>query len=244
MGNFQGGRGGDRGGDKRGGFGGRGGDRGGRPSFGGGSRFGGGAPRHGGGDRGGRPSFGGRDDRSVSLHRVNCDECDKSCEVPFKPTHGKPVFCDDCFKGKRDEDDREGRRDSDFGGFKKDFGGDKSFRSEKPRPSMDDEIKRQMVDMNAKIDRLVFAMEKLTGIKNEVSFSDKEAILVQKKKEQKPKEKTIERPSIKEVVSTAVASQKESAKKAVAKKAVAKKVAVKKTATKKVAAKKVVKKKK
>ncbi len=228
MGNFQGGRGGDRGGDRRGGFGGgRGGDRG-------GSRFGG-------GDRGGRPSFGGRDDRSVSLHRVNCDECHKSCEVPFKPTHGKPVFCDDCFKGKRDEDDRGGRRDSDFGGFKKDFGGEKSFRSEKPRPSMDDEIKRQMVDMNAKIDRLVFAMEKLTGVKNEVSFSDKEAILVQKKKEQKPMDvKKVERPSIKEVVSSAVASKKEVVKKAPTKKA----VVAKKAATKKVAAKKAAPKKK
>lgn len=221
MGNFQGGRGGDR----RGGFG------GGR----GGSRFGG-------RDRGGRPSFGGRDDRGGSMHRVNCDECGKSCEVPFKPTHGKPVFCDDCFKGKRD---------ADFGGFKKDFGGEKSFRSEKPRPSMDDEIKRQMVDMNAKIDRLVFAMEKLTGVKNEVSFSDKEAILVQKKKEQKPMDvKKVERPSIKEVVSSAVASKKEVIKKApakkavVAKKAATKKVVAKKAATKKVSAKKISPKKK
>jgi|GEM_PF-237422 len=235
MGNFQGGRGGDRGGD-RGGRPSFGGDRGGRPSFGGDR---GGRPSFG-GDRGGRPSFSGRDDRSVSMHRVNCDECSKSCEVPFKPTHGKPVFCDDCFKGKRDEDDRGPRRDSDFGGFKKDFGGDKPSRSEKPRPSMDDEIKRQMVDMNAKIDRLVFAMEKLTGVKNEVSFSDKEAILVQKKKEQKPMDvKNVERPSIKEVVSSAVASKKEVVKKSVAKKAaVVKKVVAKKTATKKVSPKK------
>jgi CxxC-x17-CxxC domain-containing protein len=26
-----------------------------------------------------------------------CDKCGKSCEVPFKPSGGKPIFCSDCF---------------------------------------------------------------------------------------------------------------------------------------------------
>jgi len=31
------------------------------------------------------------------MHKATCSECNKECEVPFKPTEGKPVFCRDCF---------------------------------------------------------------------------------------------------------------------------------------------------
>lgn len=48
------------------------------------------------GDRGGRPSFGSRDQ---VLHKATCAECNKTCEVPFRPTGEKPVYCNDCFKG-------------------------------------------------------------------------------------------------------------------------------------------------
>jgi len=30
--------------------------------------------------------------------KVTCDSCKKMCEVPFKPTSNKPIYCDDCFK--------------------------------------------------------------------------------------------------------------------------------------------------
>ena len=55
--------------------------------------------RHSGGfDRGGR----GRDRRSErqEMHSAICDKCGKDCEVPFKPTQGKPLYCNDCFKDK------------------------------------------------------------------------------------------------------------------------------------------------
>lgn len=29
---------------------------------------------------------------------VTCDACGQKCEVPFKPTEGKPVYCSACFK--------------------------------------------------------------------------------------------------------------------------------------------------
>ena len=34
----------------------------------------------------------------VTMHEVTCDKCGEKCEVPFKPTAGKPVYCDECFK--------------------------------------------------------------------------------------------------------------------------------------------------
>jgi CxxC-x17-CxxC domain-containing protein len=46
-------------------------------------------------------SFGDRDSRSRSMHRAVCDECGNDCEVPFRPTGDKPIFCNECFQGKR-----------------------------------------------------------------------------------------------------------------------------------------------
>lgn len=59
---------------KRGGF---------RNKFGGG----GGKPRFQSGDRDQRPR----------LHPATCSQCGKACEVPFRPTGERPVFCRDCF---------------------------------------------------------------------------------------------------------------------------------------------------
>jgi len=35
------------------------------------------------------------------MHKAVCSDCGKECEVPFKPTEGKPVFCRECFAKKR-----------------------------------------------------------------------------------------------------------------------------------------------
>ena len=43
---------------------------------------------------------GSRDRRPVEMTKVICSECGKECEVPFKPTTDKPLFCDECFKTK------------------------------------------------------------------------------------------------------------------------------------------------
>jgi len=34
----------------------------------------------------------------IELHKVVCDKCGVSCEVPFKPTNNRPVYCRECFK--------------------------------------------------------------------------------------------------------------------------------------------------
>ena len=71
--------------------GGRFGGGGGRSNFGGGGRFGGGGGR-------------GFNDRPREMHKTTCSDCGKQCEVPFKPTSGKPVFCQDCFKKNKKEE--------------------------------------------------------------------------------------------------------------------------------------------
>lgn len=89
-----------------------------RDKFGGrssGSKFGGRSERRGGfqrrpdnnrfeGSSRKRDDFEDRDFRSserrppLEMHDVVCATCGKDCQVPFKPTTDKPVFCNDCFK--------------------------------------------------------------------------------------------------------------------------------------------------
>lgn len=94
MNNFKGG-GAKRGGGK---FGNKSKFGGGKHS-GGGGKFGGGKGRD---DRGGRPSG-----KSFEKFKANCSECHSSCEVPFRPSGDKPVYCSDCFS-KRSSDDARG----------------------------------------------------------------------------------------------------------------------------------------
>jgi len=53
--------------------------------------------RFGGRDYGRRDS-GRRRSEPQTMHKVTCDKCGKTCEVPFKPTSSKPIYCDNCFK--------------------------------------------------------------------------------------------------------------------------------------------------
>ena len=32
---------------------------------------------------------------------ATCSECGQPCQVPFKPTEGRPVYCRDCFAKRR-----------------------------------------------------------------------------------------------------------------------------------------------
>ena len=42
---------------------------------------------------------GGRfNDRPREMHKATCADCQNECEVPFKPTGDKPVYCKECFQ--------------------------------------------------------------------------------------------------------------------------------------------------
>jgi len=42
-----------------------------------------------------------RDFEPREKHKAVCSECGQECEVPFKPTEGKPVFCRECYSKKK-----------------------------------------------------------------------------------------------------------------------------------------------
>jgi CxxC-x17-CxxC domain-containing protein len=50
-----------------------------------------------GGSGGFRRSF---NDGPREMHKAVCSECKQECEVPFKPTEGKPVYCKECYRKK------------------------------------------------------------------------------------------------------------------------------------------------
>ena len=35
------------------------------------------------------------------MFEATCSSCGKTAQVPFRPTSGKPVYCDDCFRSRR-----------------------------------------------------------------------------------------------------------------------------------------------
>ena len=122
-----------------------GGDRGGN-RFGGPKRsFGGGG--FGGGNRGGsdRPQ----------MHSATCSECGQACEVPFRPTGERPVFCNDCFRKQRNDGPAK------FGGH--DRGGDRFARPRFDKPAAPagvnfGQFKEQLDTINSKLDRILRAL--------------------------------------------------------------------------------------
>ena len=59
-------------------------------------------------------SFGDRDGGRPAMHSATCSECGVNCELPFRPSGDRPVFCSDCFgKQKGGNNDRPNRFSND-----------------------------------------------------------------------------------------------------------------------------------
>ncbi len=48
---------------------------------------------------GGGGGFGGR---PREMHKAVCADCKQECEVPFKPSGDRPVYCKDCFSKRKE----------------------------------------------------------------------------------------------------------------------------------------------
>jgi len=134
-----------------------------RGSRSGGSRGGGFSRRD-----GGRPSFpkkswggsGDRDRGPVTMYQAVCDQCGKPCEVPFRPTQGKPVYCDACFRSKQGTENNRGS-----GRFSTPVRANIDSNVSKGNK---DELK-QLEILNEKMDQLIKAVEAISNIKSLVT---------------------------------------------------------------------------
>lgn len=103
------------------------------------SRSGGG--RYGGGD------FRRRDSGRREMHKAVCDECGKNCEVPFRPSGDKPIYCSDCFERKEGGSlKRSSRTRSGGSGFEK-------------RDNTNKQLLEQVSSLNSKLDRILKVIE-------------------------------------------------------------------------------------
>lgn len=122
----------------------------------------------GGGNRGGGRFFGGRgggfsrgDDRPREMFRTVCSNCGNPCEVPFRPTTGKPVYCSDCFE-------KMGGRGSSAGSLERDR------RNDGPQAPRSDQYKTQFIELNEKLDKILKLLKPVEVEKIEVKEELKE----------------------------------------------------------------------
>jgi len=170
-------------------------------------------------DRGGNRGFGsGRDGDRPEMHSAKCSECGNACEVPFRPTGEKPVYCSDCFRSRNSENSRESRD----GGRK--YSGD---RDSKPRfgekPSYQHSESKSPENYKAQFENLNNKLDKILRVLNPVAAEyTKETDTPRAEQHQKAPKKEIDTAGLKKTIA-----------KAVPKKSAAKKGTTKKKATKK-----------
>jgi CxxC-x17-CxxC domain-containing protein len=164
----------------------------GKPKFGGGKSFGGGG-------RGGDRFGGGGGDRE--LFKATCASCHKSCEVPFRPSGDKPVYCRECFASNGGGDARPAYRSEGRGDFRSDARpsrDERPARREEPRVSVHEhsgeDIKRQIKSLETKVDAILKFLSDQSLAKVGAVAAQKESVEVAPeevvKKPRKPKAET------------------------------------------------------
>ena len=48
--------------------------------------------------------------RPREFHKAVCADCGAECEVPFRPSNGKPIYCKDCYRKHNPQRDDRRRR--------------------------------------------------------------------------------------------------------------------------------------
>ena len=145
------------------------------------------------GDRRGssRRSFDGRDSGRPSLHDAVCDECGKDCQVPFRPSGDKPIYCSDCFEKKGGRDSNRSSR----GGYRRrNFGDRGSGRSSQGNTS--DRSTSQLIE---KIEVLNTKLETIINLLSSAGEKKSDSVKSGAKKNKKTKNKKTKKvkPSVK-----------------------------------------------
>ena len=130
----------------------------------------------------GRRNFGRRDfgnsAGSRQMYKTICDSCGKDCEVPFRPSGEKPVYCSDCF-----EKSKEGSNPRRF--ENRNFGKPRFENRDNKRPQNNEQYNA----INAKLDEILAILnsskpqiEKETKIVKDLPLSSKDLDIIFEKK--------------------------------------------------------------
>jgi CxxC-x17-CxxC domain-containing protein len=201
------------------------------PKFGGKNKFGSDRGHRGSGNRE-RNERGG--DGPGVMFTATCSECGNKCEVPFKPSGDKPVYCSTCFGAKKNANESRGSINSKDRSDKglRDGGADyqkkprdqRSPRHDPSRGRNDEgiaELKRQITGLEVKLNKILDLINP--------PMPAKKAVVTEEVKILKPAKKATPKKSV--VKKTVKKAAKTNPKKVVVKKVVKK--VTKKTAVKK-----------
>ncbi|MBU0546900.1 MAG: CxxC-x17-CxxC domain-containing protein [Patescibacteria group bacterium] len=114
----------------------------------------------------GKRQFGNRDRERPQMHEAICSDCGKKCEVPFRPTGDKPVYCSQCFTSHRGSSTSN---NSERRGYEK-----PRFQDNKDRAV--NQYKEQFEMLNTKLDSIIKILTPVIPVKEE------KKVVVKKKK--------------------------------------------------------------
>ncbi|MFA7201792.1 MAG: CxxC-x17-CxxC domain-containing protein [Candidatus Paceibacterota bacterium] len=115
------------------------------------------------GRRGG--SSGGGDRKPITLHEAVCDQCGNPCEIPFRPTPGKLVYCNECFKDKREDGSHAGDVRFSPQNTPRFQASVRMTPNSTPSRETNDVLKKQLELLNEKMDQLIQAVKSISFIK-------------------------------------------------------------------------------
>lgn len=111
---------------------------------------------------GGNNRFAKKDfDKPREMHHATCVTCGNGCEVPFRPSGERPVYCNNCFQEQQGEGGFNRKSDSRGNFSTPRFENRQDSKPALVQPCKYDssELVEQMKKLNDKMDRLLLSLE-------------------------------------------------------------------------------------
>jgi len=129
--------------------------------------------------RGEKRGFNDRGFNRPTMHKTICSNCGKECEVPFRPTGEKPVYCRDCFREMGGADARRSEERSERN----------SPRPQENRNLSNAQYDQQFAALNAKVDKILGILE--AAISSEESEEKEETVEIAPEKKKRAAKKAL-----------------------------------------------------
>jgi CxxC-x17-CxxC domain-containing protein len=130
-----------------------------------------------------KKEFGSRDRERSQMHEAICSDCGKRCEVPFRPSGDKPVYCSQCFTSHREPASNSFER--------KGYERPRFQNKDRYVSQSNNQYKEQFEILNIKLDKILKALSPVDLVKDEKTeiVTEKEKEIVKKKRKSKKSKK-------------------------------------------------------
>jgi CxxC-x17-CxxC domain-containing protein len=92
------------------------------------------------------------------LYQATCDNCGNECQVPFRPSGEKPVYCRDCYRTMEGGEGQDSRRPDrrKFGGARTEVNFDQAGHAGR---GGNEPLKKELEQISSKLDRILQILE-------------------------------------------------------------------------------------